>query len=165
MVAAQLDTLPYLTSSNILLQEGLLTDGNEEWEPLQLKILVNSESERDQRNTNSHLPGHVLSTFNKSLKVTRLLNDLVHHQKHFTLGGGLGEVGLIANNTTAQTPGALSFPLDPSLTANTEDDGLFDSLATLDTTDWLANPPEFMQHLGMLDDAPNNLGHLFDMGF
>jgi hypothetical protein len=41
-----------------------------------------------------------------------------------------------STNFTAPSPGGLSFPLDPSLTANIEDDGLFDSLATLDTTDW-----------------------------
>ncbi|EEU35458.1 uncharacterized protein NECHADRAFT_86194 [Fusarium vanettenii 77-13-4] len=41
-------------------------------------------------------------------------------------------------------------------------DGLFDSLATLDSADWLANPPEFMQHLGILGDPPSDLGSIFD---
>ncbi|VTT73624.1 unnamed protein product [Fusarium fujikuroi] len=105
IVAARLDTLPYLTSSNIFLQDGLLADGNEEWEPWNLKILVEPEYQQDQQNTNSHVPGHVIN---------------------------------------------------PTLGSNIEDDGLFDSLATLDSTNWLANPPEFMQHLGMLDDAPDD---------
>ncbi|KAH7247187.1 hypothetical protein NW759_007953 [Fusarium solani] len=43
-------------------------------------------------------------------------------------------------------------------------DGLFDSLATLDSADWLANPHEFMQHLGILGDPPSDLGSIFDTG-
>ncbi|KAF5646345.1 quinic acid utilization activator [Fusarium sp. NRRL 25303] len=343
MVAARLDTLPYLTSSNIFLQDGLLADGNEEWEPLNLKILVEPESQRDQQNTNSHVPGHVISTFNRSLQVVLSLNDLIHHKKnlapagsfskliglckenfstmdslksatlspqalglciasvtifelaateasvsnrpilerpsgywenvsflasltekrvrmigrcaispivkacmelvvrsfrqqeaHYTpssidfhsakeavarclhilqesLGGMpqddvLNDASLVSagndshsllpihgkkpvrshlelpptpstllsrtvdisvpdNATHSQPPSGMPFPVDPTLGSKIEDDGLFDSLATLDSTDWLANPPEFMQHLGMLDDAPSNLEHLFDMGF
>ncbi|KAF5649991.1 quinic acid utilization activator [Fusarium sp. NRRL 52700] len=348
MVAARLDTLPYLTSSNILLQGGLLADGNEEWEPWNLKILVGLESQQDQENTNSHVPGHVISTFNRSLQAILSLNGLIHHKKnlpvaenfgelmslckenlrtmgdlkatslspqalglwvasitvfelaaaeslvsnrpilerpsgywenvsylaslaekrarsigscaispivkacielitsslrhqeaHYTAsnmgndfncareavmrcldtlqgllgrnssGGALNELQLISagqrshhlvpmhlaagkelvssqfdlpptpstllsskvgpsvphNQPHSQTGGGTSFPIDPTLVSNIEDDGLFDSLATLDSTDWLANPPEFMQHLGMLDDAPSNLEHLFDMGF
>ncbi|KAH7166419.1 hypothetical protein EDB81DRAFT_853077 [Dactylonectria macrodidyma] len=46
-----------------------------------------------------------------------------------------------------------------------DDDGLFDSLATLDSTDWLANPPEFMQHLGVLGNPPSDIGNLFDMDY
>ncbi|KAF5611969.1 quinic acid utilization activator [Fusarium subglutinans] len=348
MVAARLDTLPYLTSSNVLLQGGLLADGNEEWEPWNLKILVEPQSQQDQENTNSHVPGHVISTFNRSLQTILSLNGLIHHKKdlpaarnfgelmslckenlstmgnldatnlspqalslwtasiavfelaaaeslisnlpilerpsgywgnvsylasltekrvrsigrcaispvvkacmesvkrslrhqegHYTasnigddlhcakeavakcldtlqesLGGtsqddasndsqliSAGNVNhsllpmylavgkepvpsqfdlpstpstlrsnkvgnsLQHNETDAHPAGGISFPIDPDLVSNIEDDGLFDSLATLDSIDWLANPPEFMQHLGMLDDAPNNLEHLFDMGF
>ncbi|KAF4431502.1 quinic acid utilization activator [Fusarium acutatum] len=348
MVAARLDTLPYLTSSNILLQGGLLADGNEEWEPWNLKILVEPQSQQDQQNTNSHVPGHVISTFNRSLQSMLSLNDLVHHKKSLALAGNFGEImslckenfstmgnlkadslspqalglwiaslaifemaatetslssrpilerpsgywenvsclaaltekrvrnigrcaispvvktciELVArslrhqeahytvinigddlhcakeavarcldtlqeplgrtsqddasndlqfvsvgnsshsllpmhlavgkepvpsqfdlpptpstllsnkvgtsvphNEMHSQASGGISFPIDPALVSNIEDEGLFDSLATLDSTDWLANPPEFMQHLGMLDDAPSNLEHLFDMGF
>ncbi|KAF5008120.1 hypothetical protein FDECE_5604 [Fusarium decemcellulare] len=44
-----------------------------------------------------------------------------------------------------------------------DDDGLFDSLATLDSADWLANTPEFMQNLGVLGDPTANLELLFDV--
>ncbi|KAF5604780.1 quinic acid utilization activator [Fusarium pseudoanthophilum] len=345
MVAARLDTLPYLTSSNFLLQNGLLADGNEEWEPCNLKILVEPEFQQGQQNTNSHVPGHVISTFNRSLQLILSLNDLIHHKKNLDPAGSFGKlIGLCKENFSAmgslkatslspqalglwiasvtifemaatvsnspiverpggysenvawlagitqkrvqgigrcaispvinacmellasslhhqegyyassnsggdfhcakeaiakcldalqeslrrtsqayvsndfevipagsnchsllplhiavgkepvssrfelpptpstllsskvdtsvpgnamhsQPPGGMSFPIDPALGSSIDDDGLFDSLATLDSTDWLANPPEFMQHLGMLDDAPSNLEHLFDMGF
>ncbi|KAF5598573.1 quinic acid utilization activator [Fusarium pseudocircinatum] len=345
MVAARLDTIPYLTSSNFLLQNGLLADGNEEWEPCNLKILVEPESQQVQQNTNSHVPGHVISTFNRSLQLILSLNDLIHHKKNLDPAGSFGKlIGLCKQTFSAmgslkatslspqalglwmasvtifemaatvsnrpiverpsgywenvswlagiaekraqsigrcaispvinacmelvtsslhhqqayyagcnsgddfhcakeavakcvdtlqeslrrtsqadvstdleaipagsnshsllpmhlavgkepvpsrfelpptpstllsskvdtsvpgnamhsQPPGGMSFPIDPALGPNIDDDGLFDSLATLDSTDWLANPPEFMQHLGMLDDAPSNLEHLFDMGF
>ncbi|KAJ4005892.1 hypothetical protein NW766_010716 [Fusarium irregulare] len=46
-----------------------------------------------------------------------------------------------------------------------EDDGLFDSLATLDSADWLANPPEFMAHLGILENPPDNMENIFNMEF
>ncbi|KAF5989903.1 hypothetical protein FBULB1_472 [Fusarium bulbicola] len=348
MVVARLDTLPYLTSSNVLLQGGLLADGNEEWEPWNLKILVEPQYQQDHENTNSHVPGHVISTFNRSLQAILSLNGLIHHKKNLPVAQNFGELislckenlsamgnlkstslspqalglwiasitvfelavaeSLISNRpilerpsgywgnvsylasltekrvrsigrcaishvvracmelvtrslrhqeghytasnigddlncakeavakcldtlqeslgetsqddasnvsqlisagninhsllpmhlevgkepvpsqfdlpptpstlrsnkvgnsvphneTNAQPAGGISFPIDPDLVSNIEDDGLFDSLATLDSTDWLANPPEFMQHLGMLDDAPSNLEHLFDMGF
>ncbi|SCV50583.1 related to quinic acid utilization activator [Fusarium fujikuroi] len=345
MVAARLDTLPYLTPSNIFLQSGLLADGNEEWEPWNLKILAEPESQQDEQNTNSHVPGHVISTFNRSLQVVLFLNNLIHHKKNLaTVGsfsklmdlckenlsamdslrstsmspqalglciasatifemvateasvsnrpilerprgywenvsmlasltekrvriigrcaispvikacielaarsfrrqeahyapsnfgddsncakeavarclhilqeplGGMSQDDVLKdsllisageeshslipihgkrpvpsqfelpptpstllsskvdtsvpdNAVPSQPPSGMSFPTDPTLGSNIEDDGLFDSLATLDSTDWLANPPEFMQHLGMLDDAPSNLEHLFDMGF
>ncbi|KAF5568752.1 quinic acid utilization activator [Fusarium napiforme] len=344
MVAARLDTIPYLSSSNFLLQNGLLADGNEEWEPCNLKILVEPESQQDQQNTNSHVPGHVISTFNRSLQLILSLNDMIHHKKNLDPAGSFTKlIGLCKENFIAmgslkatslspqalglwiasvtilemaatasnrliverpggywenvawlagitekraqiigrcaispvinacmelvasslnhqeaysagrnsgndlhcakeavakcldtlqeslrrsqpdvssnleaiptgnnshsllpmhlavskepvpsrfelpstpstllsskvdtsvsgnamhsQPPGGMPFPIDPALRSNIDDDGLFDSLATLDSTDWLANPPEFMQHLGMLDDAPSNLEHLFDMGF
>ncbi|KAF5253997.1 hypothetical protein FANTH_1179 [Fusarium anthophilum] len=348
MVVARLDTLPYLTSSNVLLQGGLLADGNEEWEPWNLKILVEPQYQQDHENTNSHVPGHVISTFNRSFQAILSLNGLINHKKNLLVAQNLGELmtlckenlsatnnlkatslspqalglwiasitvfelaaaeSLISNRpilerpsgywgnvsylasltekrvrsigrcaispvvracmelaerslrqqeghytasnigddlncakeavakcldtlqeslgetsqddasndsqfisagiinhsllpmhlavgkepvpsrfdlpptpstlrsnkvgnsvphieTNAQPAGGLSFPIDPDLVSNIEDDGLFDSLATLDSTDWLANPPEFMQHLGILDDAPSNLEHLFDMGF
>ncbi|KAF5539398.1 quinic acid utilization activator [Fusarium mexicanum] len=348
IVAAHLDTLPYLTSSNALLQGGFLADGNEEWEPWNLKILVEPQSQQDQENTNSHVPGHVISTFNRSLQTILSLNGLIHHKKNLPVAQNFGELmslckenlnamgslkatslspqalglwtasiavfelaaveslmsnrpilerpssywgnvsylasltekrvrsigrcaispvvracmelvkrslchqeghytannigedlhcakeavakcletlqeslgetsqddasndsqfisagninhsllpmhfavgkepvpsqfdlpstpstlrsnkvgnSLQHNETNAHPAGGISFPTDLDLVSNIEDDGLFDSLATLDSTDWLANPPEFMQHLGMLDDAPNNLENLFDMGF
>ncbi|KAI1018444.1 hypothetical protein LB503_005565 [Fusarium chuoi] len=292
MVAARLDTLPYLTSSNVWLQAGLLADGNEEWEPWNLKILVEPEYLRDQHNTNPHVPGHIILS----------LNELIHHKKNLAPTGSFGKlIGLCKENfiamdslksatlspqalgvciasvtifelaateasvsnrrcaispvvkacmelimryfrqqethytpsnigddfhcakeavakclhilqeslgemsqddvlndarhisavppyfelpptpstllsskvdisvpgnaTHSQPPSGMPFPIDPTLGSNNEDDGLFDSLTTLDSTDWLANPPEFMQHLGMLDDAPSNLEHLFEMGF
>ncbi|KAF4473397.1 quinic acid utilization activator [Fusarium agapanthi] len=348
MVSARLDTLPNLASSNVLLQGGLLADGNEEWEPWNLKILVEPQFQQDQENTKSHVPGHVISAFSRSLQAILSLNGLIHHQKNLPVAGNFGELmslckenlstiinlkatslspqalglwvasitvfelaaaeSLICNrpilerpsgyrgnvsylasltekrvrsigrcvispvvkacmelvarslrhqeghytasnigdglhyakeavakcletlqeslggtsqdnasndlqfisasninhslpqmhlavgkepvpsqfdlpptpstllsNTArnsmphnepnAQPASVISFPIDPELVSNIEDDGLFDSLATLDSTDWLANPTEFIQHFGMLDDAPSNIEHLFDMGF
>ncbi|KAH7141504.1 hypothetical protein B0J13DRAFT_637235 [Dactylonectria estremocensis] len=53
-------------------------------------------------------------------------------------------------------------PLSDSLLEGMEEDSLFDSLATLDPVDWVANPPEFMRHLGDLRDAPSDLQSFFD---
>ncbi|KAI8713629.1 Zn(2)-C6 fungal-type domain-containing protein [Fusarium sp. LHS14.1] len=69
-----------------------------------------------------------------------------------------------AENSTTPTNFNLGVNLEP-LTDYLEDldgDGLFDTLATLDSADWLANPPEFMQHLGVLGDPPSDLGSMFD---
>lgn len=102
MVAARLDTLPYLTSSNILLQGGLLADGNEEWEPWNLKILAEPESQNDQQNRNSHVPGHVISTFNRSLQAFLSLNDLIHHKKKLAPAGSFSKlIGLCKENFSA----------------------------------------------------------------
>ncbi|KAH8883726.1 hypothetical protein GQ53DRAFT_830399 [Thozetella sp. PMI_491] len=45
-----------------------------------------------------------------------------------------------------------------------EKDALFDSLTMLDPTDWMANPPEFMKHLGVLDPASQDLHQTFFNG-
>jgi hypothetical protein len=109
MVAARLDTLPYLTSSNFLLQNGLLADGNEEWEPCNLKIIIEPGSEQDQQNTNSHVPGHVISTFNRSLQLILSLNDLIHHKKNLDPAGSFGKlIGLCKENFSAM--GSLKAP-------------------------------------------------------
>ncbi|KAF9773885.1 hypothetical protein IL306_008214 [Fusarium sp. DS 682] len=92
IIAARLNTLPYLTSSSFPLQGGLLTDGNEEWEPWQPKILIEPRTEREQRDSNSHSPGHIISTFNRSLQALALFNDLIHRQKSFTIAGSIGEI-------------------------------------------------------------------------
>ncbi|KAG5655601.1 hypothetical protein KAF25_003938 [Fusarium avenaceum] len=69
---------------------------------------------------------------------------------------------------TSQTPGltkgVASEPLGTALGDGMGDDGLFDSLASLDSTEWLANPPEFMQHLGFLEKPPDNFESIFDTG-
>ncbi|KAH7250916.1 hypothetical protein BKA59DRAFT_553553 [Fusarium tricinctum] len=69
---------------------------------------------------------------------------------------------------TSQSPGltkGVAFePPSASLGEDMGDDGLFDSLATLDSTEWLANPPEFMQHLGLLEKPPNDFESIFDIG-
>lgn len=102
MVAARLDTLPYLTSSNVWLQAGLLADGNEEWEPWNLKILVEPEYLRDQHNTNPHVPGHVISTFNRSIQIILSLNELIHHKKNLAPTGSFGKlIGLCKENFIA----------------------------------------------------------------
>ncbi|RGP74703.1 quinic acid utilization activator [Fusarium sporotrichioides] len=64
----------------------------------------------------------------------------------------------VENNGTFETSRS-------SLGEDLEDEGLFDSLATLDSTDWLANPPEFMQHLGLLDNPSTSMENIFDMEF
>ncbi|KZL78447.1 C6 transcription factor [Colletotrichum tofieldiae] len=43
-----------------------------------------------------------------------------------------------------------------------DDDELFQSLANLDSADWSVNPPEFMEHLGVLRDATSDLQCFFD---
>ncbi|KAF2668549.1 hypothetical protein BT63DRAFT_425855 [Microthyrium microscopicum] len=43
-------------------------------------------------------------------------------------------------------------PLTNSLTNESEEDTLFNSLAMLDPVDWTANQPEFMEHLGFMPD-------------
>ncbi|KAH6962755.1 hypothetical protein DER45DRAFT_551815 [Fusarium avenaceum] len=55
-------------------------------------------------------------------------------------------------------------PPSASLRDDMGDDGLFDSLASLDSTEWLANPPEFMQHLGFLEKPPDDFESIFDIG-
>ncbi|KAH6898025.1 hypothetical protein B0T10DRAFT_577500 [Thelonectria olida] len=53
-----------------------------------------------------------------------------------------------------------SFP--DALMGRMEETELFDSLATLDPTDWVANPPAFMRHLGDLRDVPTDIHSFFD---
>jgi hypothetical protein len=81
IIAARLNTAPYLAASDILHQGGLFTDGNEEWEPWQVKILVEAGDERDQQSSNAHVPGHVISTFNQLLRTMALLNELACQPK------------------------------------------------------------------------------------
>ncbi|KAF4435055.1 hypothetical protein F53441_13605 [Fusarium austroafricanum] len=350
IVASRLNTRPYLTSQDISLLGPVLTDGIEEWEPLQLNILHSAARESNQQGPSPQMPGHVMSTFNEFIQIVSLLNDLMRQQKSlppmrhlqeimlackenlitlanmhavdlspqalclwivsaatFEFAGsecpserpdgywekvtwlvGLAEkrgrtigpcsispivqtciellqqsinchrplyidssagreidllkdgisrflaflqppitrnpsLGINNNpkeprpvnqsplsllkiqpmhgNTiklpqttvthepqtcsnllpgdmplsvslhqpvsgrTLQTPTSSSKTTVPSSRDNLEDDGLFDCLATLDSTDWLANPPEFMQHLGFLEEPPKDIESIFDIGF
>jgi hypothetical protein len=76
IISARLNTVSYFRSSDIQ-SRGLLTiDGMEEWEPWQPKILLQTGTALNQQVPSSHVPGHVISTFNKLLQVIASLNDL-----------------------------------------------------------------------------------------
>ncbi|EXL71604.1 hypothetical protein FOPG_12657 [Fusarium oxysporum f. sp. conglutinans race 2 54008] len=81
IIASRLNTVPYLLASDIARQGTLLTDGNEEWEPWQVKILIDANDERNHQSSNSHMPGHVISTFNQLLQTMAILNKLVCQPK------------------------------------------------------------------------------------
>ncbi|KAJ4253912.1 hypothetical protein NW762_010310 [Fusarium torreyae] len=83
IIAARLNTTPYLQSSDIILKGQLTIDGVEEWEPWQPKILISKQSTPSHQTSNPYIPGHVISTFNRLLKVIAPLNDLIHQRKHF----------------------------------------------------------------------------------
>ncbi|KAL4732099.1 hypothetical protein ACLX1H_001107 [Fusarium chlamydosporum] len=225
-------------SPDISLQSLLTTDGMEEWEPWQPKILIDTGSIPNQQISASHTPGHesmarhqlqygdvgieedfiVLrrtisaaitslhippreepqmdvvpgsqlgsmdrsAGFSNSLPPT-FIRDSVPPQsdrtprmptENLTLGKLLevmeSSIGQdqVSTNTTQQSPSEKTSMLfetaQDSVGNEMEDDGLFDSLATLDSTEWLANPPEFMQHLGFLDNPPKDLDNIFDMEY
>lgn len=76
IISAHVNTLPFFQSSDIL-SAGLLTiDGMEEWEPWQPKIVI-STGTAQVLGLNSHMPGHVISTFNRLLLVIASLNELI----------------------------------------------------------------------------------------
>ncbi|OBS25193.1 hypothetical protein FPOA_05728 [Fusarium poae] len=311
IIASRLGTVTCLQSSDISPQTLLTTDGIEEWEPWQPRILVDTRAIADRQVSDPHAPGHVISTFNRLLQVISQLNDLTHKQRRPLSDKDLDEMMLTCQQNLVEDPpitadippqklclwmatvatheiasaerlashgisswrpdgywrSIASFvnlieirvrsmgrcsvspvvqsclellqkaigrhhlqytesihpalrnePIQPR--ANTisdipattlalstqlevihsstaqdgvstaslprplaledsatfdatrltsrddlEDDGLFDSLATLDSTDWLANPPEFMQHLGLLDNPSSSMDNIFDMEF
>ncbi|KIL87244.1 hypothetical protein FAVG1_09802 [Fusarium avenaceum] len=308
IISVQLNTLPFFQSSDILSAGLLIIDGMEEWEPWQPKIIIPTATAQPLQGFGSHMPGHVISTFNRLLLVTASLNELICQKRnppteealleiiqgceqnleglsdtstntdpspqklclwmasittletaaaallvsngksrtdvepdfnllkkaiagyfallHGPLDGemqldatynpqpNLVDTGrnslqssqLIAADTlitpmisipsdtssvnlnldtllgamdstmspnhpsqTSKSPGltegVASEPLSASLGDDMGDDGLFDSLASLDSTEWLANPPEFMQHLGFLEKPPDNFESIFDIGF
>ncbi|PTD07904.1 hypothetical protein HYE67_002186 [Fusarium culmorum] len=353
IIASRLGTATCLQSSDISLESLLITDGIEEWEPWQPRILVDTRSNATRQVSNPHMPGHVISTFNRLLQVIAHLNDLVNKKKqsisdkalrdimiacqqnlfedptatadippqkvglwmasvatlevaaaeslvsygthsqrpdgywqsisslvllietrahslgrcslspvvrsflellkevivrhqlqyvdnavqdefdllHRTIATSMGSLQTASNRepglsgisitptTNISKPPAFvdeptplgadtisdisasAFTLETqldvmnssirqndisiavlpqslgvednlsfettisSLEEDIEDDGLFDSLATLDSTDWLANPPEFMQHLGVLDNPSKSIENIFDMDF
>ncbi|KAH8738391.1 hypothetical protein BGZ61DRAFT_512762 [Ilyonectria robusta] len=73
------------------------------------------------------------------------------------------ESQIVMNDRIRPPPQSLDFgSLSDSLVGTMDDDGLFDSLANLDPEDWVANPPEFMRHLGDLRDAPTDLQSFFE---
>ncbi|EKJ73174.1 hypothetical protein FPSE_06598 [Fusarium pseudograminearum CS3096] len=355
IIASRLSTATCLQSSDVSLESLLITDGIEEWEPWQPRILVDTRSNATRQVSNPHMPGHVISTFNRLLQVIAHLNDLVNKKKqpisdealygimiacqqnlledpttaadippqklgiwmasvatleiaaaerlashgthsrrpdgywqsisslvqlietrahflgrcsvspvvqsclellnkatarhqlqyadaafrdefdllHRTIAASMGSLQAVSNRelqtdvtsitpttnivepiahafanestplradtisdisavamslgtqlemihstiadgnvTTTFLPQSLDVEENASfettrspLEEDLEDDGLFDSLATLDSTDWLANPPEFMQHLGLLDNPSKTMENIFDMEF
>ncbi|KAH7184535.1 fungal-specific transcription factor domain-containing protein [Fusarium flagelliforme] len=81
MIAARLGTSTCLRSTDISLKDLLTTDGMEEWEPWQPKVLLNTNTAPNHQTSNPHVPGHVISTFNRLLQVIAQLNDLIHQRK------------------------------------------------------------------------------------
>lgn len=81
MIAARLGTSTCLGSTDISLKDLLTTDGMEEWEPWQPKVLLNTNTAPNQQTSNPHVPGHVISTFNRLLQIIAQLNDLIHQRK------------------------------------------------------------------------------------
>jgi hypothetical protein len=81
MIAARLGTSTCLRSTDISLKDLLTTDGMEEWEPWQPKVLLNTNTASNQQTSNPHVPGHVISTFNRLLQVIAQLNNLIHQRK------------------------------------------------------------------------------------
>ncbi|KAH0430356.1 C6 transcription factor [Colletotrichum camelliae] len=78
-----------------------------------------------------------------------------------------------SNLLTAQAQGLMSQPpsmgpdmnIDPLLdavSAEMDDNELFQSLASLDSADWSTNPPEFMEHLGIPRGIASDLHSFFD---
>ncbi|KAF4882756.1 Quinic acid utilization activator [Colletotrichum fructicola] len=78
-----------------------------------------------------------------------------------------------SNLLTTQTQGLMSQPpsmgpdmnIDPLLdavSAEMDDNELFQSLASLDSADWSTNPPEFMEHLGIPRGIASDLQSFFD---
>ncbi|QPC71266.1 hypothetical protein HYE68_002018 [Fusarium pseudograminearum] len=82
IIASRLSTATCLQSSDISLENLLITDGIEEWEPWQPRILVDARAIATRQASNPHMPGHVISTFNRLLQVIAHLNDLVNKKKH-----------------------------------------------------------------------------------
>jgi hypothetical protein len=92
IISARLNTVSYFKSSDIL-SRGLLTiDGMEEWELWQPKILLQTGTTLNQQVPSSHVPGHVISTFNKLLQVIASLNDLNHQERNPPPEGMLVEI-------------------------------------------------------------------------
>lgn len=76
IISSQLNTLPFFQSSDILSAGLLIIDGMEEWEPWQPKIVIPTVTAQPLQGFSSHVPGHVISTFNRLLLVMASLNEL-----------------------------------------------------------------------------------------
>jgi hypothetical protein len=81
IIASRLGTATCLQSSDISPKSLLMTDGMEEWEPWQPKILLDTRATPNLHVSNPHVPGHGISTFNRLLQVIAQLNDLTHIRK------------------------------------------------------------------------------------
>lgn len=92
VIAARLNTMPHLQSADISLKGPLKIDGIEEWEPWQPKILLGKDSLPNQQNVKPPIPGRIISTFNRLLKVMAILNDLIHHRRNLYSEKNLYEI-------------------------------------------------------------------------
>lgn len=111
IISARLKTLTCLQSPDISLQSLLTTDGMEEWEPWQPKILIDTGSIPNQQISASHTPGHVISTFNRLLQVMGKLNSLIHQRKKPLSDESLHDIMLACQqNLLSHVPTAVDVP-------------------------------------------------------
>ncbi|RFN50435.1 quinic acid utilization activator [Fusarium flagelliforme] len=111
MIAARLGTSTCLLSTDISLKGLLTIDGMEEWEPWQPKVLLNTNTPPNQQTSNPHVPGHMISTFNRLLQVIAQLNDLIHQRKRPNSEDTLhGIMVTCQQNLLDDVPAALDLP-------------------------------------------------------
>jgi hypothetical protein len=82
IISVQLNTLPFFQSSDILSAGLLVIDGMEEWEPWQPKIVIPTATAQTLQGLSSHVPGHIISTFNRLLLVIASLNELTFQKRN-----------------------------------------------------------------------------------
>ncbi|VTO89948.1 unnamed protein product [Fusarium graminearum] len=104
IIASRLGTATCLQSSDISPKSLLVTDGIEEWEPWQPRILVDSRAITNRQVSNPHMPGHVISTFNRFVQVIAHLNGLVNKQKQPTPDSSLHEIMLACQENLLEEP-------------------------------------------------------------
>ncbi|KAF5000940.1 hypothetical protein FGRMN_1397 [Fusarium graminum] len=148
---------------------------NPDGKPIQSVVAYNSQGHSINmfdRSLQSKQP--TSTTFIHSLPQANITSEVVSSAT-IDLGRSLKTIDLTMLQNESPTAVTSQHPkvgIDPALLParsplgdEIDDDGLFDSLATLDSTDWMANPPEFMQHLGYMENQANDLEAIFDLGF
>ncbi|KAJ4026196.1 hypothetical protein NW752_001135 [Fusarium irregulare] len=111
IIAARFGTSTCLRSTDISLKDLLTTDGMEEWEPWQPKVLLDSTAASNQQTSNPHMPGHVISTFNRLLQVIAQLNGLIHRRKRSNSEDTLHEIMVTCQqNLLDDFPTAVDLP-------------------------------------------------------
>ncbi|KAH7071855.1 hypothetical protein BKA63DRAFT_577434 [Paraphoma chrysanthemicola] len=70
----------------------------------------------------------------------------------------------LSTNSSTVNPMIVIPTTEPnSMDVTLSDDGLFQSLASLDSADWLANFPDFMMHLGAPNTSASSMDRFLDM--